>query len=172
MNKKTKHLLSSVLFALTSILYFLLAYIGYGKQNIDLKTKSMYENIVTDKGIGIRYDRKGKESSVFYLSLKGFNEKLGIYRMSKKYDDLLAKINIGEKVKVYYQPGNNKRENINIDLIQVEKNGIIVISKTEYEKKGSILIYIGLIAGIGTLILACRYYKYGSVIKKKKKSFR
>lgn len=110
MNKKTKHLLSSVLFALTSILYFFFAYIGYGKQNIDLKTKSMYENIVTDKGVGIRYDLKGKESSVFYLSLKGFNEKLGIYRMSNNYDDLLAKSNIGEKVKVYYQPNSEEEK--------------------------------------------------------------
>ena len=87
MNKKTKHLLSSILFASTSILYFFLAYIGYGKQNIDLTEIANYENVITNKGIGIRYGSKGKESEVFFIKLKGLEEKLGIYRMSKNYDD-------------------------------------------------------------------------------------
>jgi hypothetical protein len=172
MNKKTKHLLSSIIFASTSTLYFFLAYIGYGKQNIDLTQKATYENVVTNKGIGIRYGSKGRQSEVFYITLKDLDEKLGIYRMSKKYDDLLRKIRIGEEVKVYYRPSTNKKENINIDLIQVEKDGEILISKTEYEKKESALIYIGLIAGFGTLFLALRYYKYGSIIGNKQKNYR
>jgi hypothetical protein len=172
MNKKTKHLLNSILFASTSILYFFLAYIGYGKQNIDLTQKTTYENIVTNKGIGIRYGSKGRQSKVFYITLKDLDEKLGVYRMSKNYDDLLNKFEIGEKVKVYYRPSTNKNENINIDLIQVEKDGEILISKTEYEKKESALIYIGLIAGFGTLFLAYRYYKYGSIVGKKQKNYR
>ncbi len=168
MNKKTKHLLSSILFASTSILYFFLAYIGYGKQNIDLTEIANYENVITNKGIGIRYGSKGKESEVFFIKLKGLEEKLGIYRMSKNYDDLLNKVNIGETVKVYYKPSSNKTENINIDLIQVEKEGYILINKTEYEKKESALIYIGLIGGIGTLFFSIRFYIYGSIFGNKK----
>lgn len=172
MNKKTKHLLSSILFASTSILYFFLAYIGYGKQNLDLSKYAQYENIIIDKGIDIHYGSKGRKSNVFYISLKDLDEDLGIYRMSKEYEDLLKKVNVGDKVKVYYRPSSNERENINIDLIQVEKDGQVLIGKEEYEKKESSLIYIGLIAGIGTLFMANRFYKYGSIFSNKQKNYR
>lgn len=168
MNKKTKHLLNSILFASTSILYFFLAYIGYGKQNLDLTKYAQYENVITDKGIGIHYGSKGRKSNVFYLSLNGLDENLGVYRMSKEYDDLLKKIKIGERVKVYYQKSNNKTENINIDLIQVEKDDQILISKNEYERKESFLIYIGLIGGLGTLFMAYRFYKYRTIFNSRK----
>ena len=172
MNKRTKHLLSSILFASTSILYFFLAYIGYGKQNIDLSKYVQYENEIIDKGIDIHYGSKGRKSKVFYISLKDLDEELGIYRMSKEYEDLLNKVNIGDKVKVYYRPSSNQRENINIDLIQIEKDGQVLIGKEEYEKKESSLIYIGLIAGIGTIFMAYRFYKYGSIFGKKQKNYR
>ena len=71
-------------------------------------------------------------------------------------------------MKVYYKPSSNKTENINIDLIQVEKEGYILINKTEYEKKESALIYIGLIGGIGTLFFSIRFYIYGSIFGNKK----
>jgi len=170
MNKKNKKLLYSILFASSSILYFFLAYIGFSKQNIDLTTKANYENFVTDKGIGTRYGSNGNKSEVFYITLKDLDEKLGVYRMTKNYDDLLNKINIGEKVSVYYKPSKNKNENINIDLIQVEKGNEILISKSEYEQKESTLIYIGLIAGFGTLFFSFRYFKYGSIIGNKKET--
>jgi hypothetical protein len=172
MNKKTKHFLSSILFASTSVLYFFLAYIGYGKQNLDLSKYAQYENIIIDKGIDIRYGSKGRKSNVFHLSLKDMDEDLGIYRMSKEYEDLLKKVNVGDKVKVYYRPSSNERENINIDLIQVEKDGQVLIGEEEYEKKESSLIYIGLIAGIGTLFMAYRFYKYGSIFSSKQKNYR
>ena len=164
MNKKTKHLLCSILFASTSVIYFFLAYIGYEDQNLDLSKCDQYENIVTDKGIGIHYGSRGRKSNVFFLSLKNLDEDLGIYRMSKNYNDLLEKINVGDRVKVYYRKSSNEKENINIDLIQVEKDGKILISKDEYEKKESSLIYIGLIAGIVTLIMAYGYFKIESIL--------
>jgi len=171
MNKKTTHLLKSIFFASTSILYFILACSGYEKQNLDLTKYAQYENVVTDKGIDFHYGRYGRKSNVFYISLDGLDEDLGIYRMSKKYDDLLEKINIGENVKVFYQKSSNKSNNINIDLIQVEKDGQILISKGEFEKKHSFVIYIGLIAGLGTLFLAYRFYKYGNIFEKRQKNY-
>ena len=86
---------------------------------------------------------------------------------TKRYsilNDLLEKVNVGDSVKVYYRKGSEKG-NINIDLIQVEKNEKILISKDEYEKKESALIYIGFIAGIGTLCIAYRFYRLGDKYK-------
>ncbi|WP_431242596.1 hypothetical protein ACQ9BO_22735 [Flavobacterium sp. P21] len=79
--------------------------------------------------------------------------------MSKDYNDLLQKINIGDKVKVYYQANSNEDENINIDLIQLEKDGKIIIDKIEYEQKEGSLLYIGLIAGFFILYISYRNYK-------------
>ena len=86
---------------------------------------------------------------------------------TKRYsilNDLLEKVNVGDSVKVYYRKGSEKG-NINIDLIQVEKNEKILISKDEYEKKESALIYIGLTAGIGTLFMAYKFYRFGNKYK-------
>jgi hypothetical protein len=164
MSLKTKLLLRSTLIASTSVIYFLLAYIGFKDQDINLSKCDQYENIITDKGVGIHYGNRGRKSNVFFISLKGLDEDLGIYRMSKKYNDLLEKVNVGDRVKVYYRRNldEDEKDNVNIDLIQVEKDGKILISKDEYEKKESMLIYIGLIAGIGTLIAAYAYFKYGN----------
>ncbi|MNQ04244.1 hypothetical protein D3C85_169580 [compost metagenome] len=79
--------------------------------------------------------------------------------MSQNYNDLLQKVNIGDKVKVYYQANTNKDENININLIQLEKDGKIIINKSEYEQKEGSLLYIGLIAGFFIFYLSYRNYK-------------
>jgi len=170
MNKEQKHLLMSILIGLTSVIYFFLVYKGYKNQNLDLSKFDQYENILIKKGIGIHYGSKGKQSNVFFISIKGLEEDLGIYRISKEYDDLLEKVTIGDNVKVYYKKSSNN-EGVNIDLIQVEKDGKVLISKDEYEEKESFLIYIGLIAGFGTLIGACIYYNKGSVFKTRKNYF-
>ena len=159
MNKKTKRLINSIANGFFSLLFFFLAYIGYKKSNIDLSKQNKLESIILNKGIDIHHGSIGKKSNVFFISLKNLDENLGIYRMSKNYNDLLQKINIGDKVKVYYQSNSNKSENINIDLIQLEKNGKIIIDKREYEEKESFLFYIGLIAGFLILYLSYRNYK-------------
>lgn len=159
MTKKTKQLINSITAGLFSILFFFLAYIGYEKRNIDLSKQDKFESIIIDKGINIHYGSKGQKSDIFFISLKNLDKDLGVYRMSKNYNDLLQKVNIGDKVKVYYQANSNKDENININLIQLEKDGKIIINKSEYEQKEGSLLYIGLIAGFFILYLSYRNYK-------------
>lgn len=159
MNKKIKRLINSIISGLFSLLFFFLAYIGYEKQNINLSKQDQFESIIIDKGVDFHHGSKGQKSKVFFISLKNLDENLGIYRMSKNYNDLLQKVNIGDKVKVYYQSNSNESENINIDLIQLERDRKIIIDKSEYEDKEGILFYIGLIAGFFLLYLSYRSYK-------------
>lgn len=159
MDKNTKRTLSSIFLFLTSFIYFFLAYIGFKKQNIDLNNYSKTENVIIDKGIDYRIGSKGRKSQCFYILLKDNDKKLGVYRMNKDYSDLLAKFNVGDTVTAYYRDNNNQRENINIDLVQVEKAGQVLLDKKEYERKESSLIYIGLIGGILTVIFSYLYYK-------------
>lgn len=159
MNKGTKRTVSSIFLFLTSFIYFFVAYIGFKKQNIDLSNYSKIESIIIDKGIDYRYGSKGRKSHCFYIQLKDKDKKIGVYRMSKNYEDLLAKFNIGDTVTAYYRDNNNQSENINIDLVQVEKGGQVLLNKKEYERKESALIYLGLIAGFLTIFLSYFYYK-------------
>ncbi|MCL9810119.1 hypothetical protein [Flavobacterium luminosum] len=169
-NQKTKEILTFIFLFSFSFLYFFLAKIGFEKQNINLNNVDKIISPVENRGIDYRYGSKGRKSKVFYIKLKDLNEKVGVYRMSKEYDDLISKINIDDKLTVYYKDNNNDSENVNIDLIQVERNGIIILDKKEYEKKESALIYIGLIAGFFSVGYSLYYLKRKtSLLKKRKK---
>lgn len=157
---KLKHKLNIILVLSTSLIYILLIYIGVEKQNVELGEVESYEGIVTDRGITIREGSKGKKSIVFFLSLQGLDRDLGIYRMNKDYDDLFEIIKTGDILKVYYNDNTNKKEKINIDLIQVEKGNVIIVDKKEYQKKESFLIYAGLAGIIITFIIAYKTYKH------------
>jgi hypothetical protein len=159
MKRNTKRTLASIFLFLSSFIYFFLAYIGYKKQHINLNDYDKTESVIIDKGIEYRHGSKGRKSQCFYILLRESFKKLGVYRMSKDYQDLLRKFNIGDTVTVYYRDNNNRSENINIDLVQVERNGQILLDKKEYERKESSLIYIGLIGGIVTILLSYLYYK-------------
>jgi len=158
MKRNTKRTLNSILFFLTSFIYFFLAYKGIKEQNLHLADYDKITSVIINKGIDYRYDSKGK-LKCFYIQLTDMDKKLGVYRMTKSYDDLLDRFIIGDTVTAYYRKNYNTRENINIDLIQVERKGEIMLDKKEYEHKERALIFIGLTAGILTIILSYLYYK-------------
>jgi hypothetical protein len=143
-------------FSFFTIIYIFCIYLGYKKQKIDLSETYKTISIVENRGIDIRYGSKGKKDKVFYIKLKDLNKKLGVYRMSKNYDDLIKKINIGDELTVFYYGNSNQTENVNIDLIQVERDNIVLIDKSEFENKERFLIYVG-IAGIIVNILILNY---------------
>ena len=155
-----KRLFGSTFLFLSSFLYFFLAYIGFKKQDINLKDYEKLTGKLIDKGIDFRYGSKGRKSECFYIYLDNLrNQKLGVYRFSKDYKDLENSFDIGDSVTVFFIDRPDKGENINIELIQAEKNGKIIVDKKEYEKKESSLIYIGLIAGILSIVLSILYFK-------------
>lgn len=136
---------------------------GFKQQNINLNDYDKIQNILVDKGIDYRHGSRGRTDECFYILLKNYDKKLGVYRMVKDYQDLLNKFNIGDSLTVYFRDNDNKTENINIDLVQVEKGNQILLDKKEYEQKESSLIYLGLVASIFTIILLYRFYKKGRI---------
>lgn len=164
MKEKNKHILRSIAILLSSSIYFGLFYFGLQNQNIDISRLSTYSGIVEDSGETYSIGTKGREYLVFYFDIQGLDQRLGIYRMSKDYSDLHKSVRIGDEIKVFYKK-YSYNENVNSDVIQIEKKGIEIYSKKEYERKQSVVIGIGLIAGISTLIYSWFYYK-------KKKIFR
>ena len=157
-SEKNKHILKTFLVAFSSVIYFFLFYVGYKNSNINLNEIESKIGIVKEVGITQRIGSKDEKSKVFFIQFNNLEKKLGVYRMSKKYSELLENINLEDEIKVYYKSNRNKRENVNIDLVQIEKHGNIILQKNEYENKQSFLIYIGLFFGIGTIIYSYLFY--------------
>ena len=153
---RTKFTIYSIIIFLTSGIYFSLAYIGFSSQSIDIKTLDKFTGRVNERGVA---DRKSSKhtSSVFYLTIEGLPETLGIYRMEKNYSGLITTIQPGDIVTVYYM-SKSTGENINIDLVQIEKDGQVIVDQNEFKKKNSFLIYIGLIGGLFSVGLSIWYY--------------
>ena len=157
-NKRYKHIQISIIILLTSTLYFFLAYKGYKNQNINLSDFSNHIGIIENTGETYHIGSKGSRALVFFVDLSGLNQRLGIYRMSKNYEDLHKNIKIGDEISIHYKSHKSK-ENVNIDIIQIEEKGKIIYSKEEYEKKESALIWIGLIAGFLSVIYSWIYFR-------------
>lgn len=157
MKQNSKRIIGAVVLLLSSSLFFLLAYVGFQDRNINLNNYKKANNIIVEKGIGFHDAGKAGVSRCFYIRLKNIDEKFGVYRKSNNYQDLLYNLNVGDTVNVYYSNVNIEKD-VNINLIQIERDNQIVLDKKEYEQKQSALIYIGLIAGISMIIFAILYY--------------
>jgi hypothetical protein len=156
----------SLLFGLTT-LYFFAIYTGYKKQNIDLTKLNKVTDLIENRGIGYHVGSKNK-SEVFFIKLKSMTKKLGVYRMSKHYEYLISEINIGDTVTVFYYNNNDTTENINIDLVQLEKNEKLILLKDEYEEKESSLMYIGFFGILAHIYIGFRAYRKYKLLKEKK----
>jgi hypothetical protein len=168
LSKRIKHILENIVLILFSFIYVFVIQIGLEKQNINLEKTSKATNVVENSGIGIHYGSKGIKSNVFFIKLKNIEEKFGVYRFSKNYNDLLQLVKIGDTITLYFNEDSYKKRNINIDLIQIEKKNKIILPKSEYEKKEGSLIYIG-IAGLvaNAIIMYYNRKKYLKTIKNK-----
>lgn len=149
--------IKSLLIFLTSSIYFLLAYKGFKDQNIELDTLSHKTGKVDYVNIDdYRIGSKGWKSKILSFMINTSPQEFGVYRQNKNYNDLVKKIKLGETIKIYYKA--KKSNHVNIDVVQIEKGREIILSKSEFENKQSYLIWIGVIVGIGTVIVAIYYY--------------
>ena len=148
----------AIIISMPCFLWGLLIWMGFMNQNINLTYLNKFEGEVIDRGTTIRKAKtiRDPDASVFFVNVRGLNETLGIYRMSGNYSDLVEKINPGDSITVYYK--FQERTDINIDLIQVEKDGQVLVEATEYERKESSLIYIGFVALIFNIGCSIFYY--------------
>jgi hypothetical protein len=104
-------------------------------------------------------------SKIFTFKLEGYKEIFGIYNKEQNYQLLDRKLNINDKVKVYYKDNNS--ENLNLDIFQIEKKNEIVYNSSKYIEKERLGAYIALIGGfvlIGITINEAKkdYKKYYS----------
>jgi hypothetical protein len=162
-------ILSSLL--LTSICFICAYWMFLTTSNVSRNVNS-YENrsgkIIEKKISNNSSSVAGKynlNSKIFTFKLEGYKEIFGIYNKEQNYQLLDRKLNINDKVKVYYKDNNS--ENLNLDIFQIEKKNEIVYNSSKYIEKERLGAYIALIGGfvlIGITINEAKkdYKKYYS----------
>jgi hypothetical protein len=146
--------------------FSLLVLKGYKSQEIDISSLNKHSGRVNSIGIAERNSSRQK-AEVFYLKLEGLEQTLGVYRMSRNYDDLLSKVSKNDFLTVFFI--DDVTSDINIDLVQIEKDGHVMLAKSEYENKESYLMWIGIIGIVVILLLSMNFY-YNNFVAKKQKS--
>lgn len=137
---------------LLTIIFSLCILIGFESQNLDLKEADKITSIVADRGIDSERGIKGKTAKIFYIKLKDLDQRLTVFRTFRNYDYFVQEINIGDTVTAYYYSYIYPKKNIDATLIQLERNKVILIPKSEYENREGFLIYIGIAGFIGTVL--------------------
>jgi hypothetical protein len=145
---------------LSSLLYFFLAFKSIKKLNKQLGDYEALTSVIVKKGIGFRRGSKGKKTKCFFVYLENLqNQKLGVYRFSKNYTDLEDALQIGDTVSVHFIDKPDRGENINIDLIQLEKNRVVVLPKSEYDNKEKRFVLLMITVGLVSILLGYLYFK-------------
>ena len=104
------------------------AYLFYRNTSVDLHQLDHYSGQIIDKGI-----TKGSTGS-FYLRLNGLNQILATYSMNQDYSYLNDGLAIGDRIEVYYGVSRITDKPV-LNLYQVEKNGKIILDKSEHSAK-------------------------------------
>ncbi|MCK7590573.1 hypothetical protein M0G43_08315 [Subsaxibacter sp. CAU 1640] len=154
MKNKIKEILTAAVFLFVIFIMFLNSYIDFTKQDIDLRDYTKISGLVSETGVG---DNDSGYKS-FQFSLVNYKQKLGVYRTSKRYQNLLYSIKVGDSVSVYLID-KSTTESINTDVIQIENSTGVILDKEEFEKRHRIGMYVALIGGMLMSILIYFSYK-------------
>ncbi|MFT6216685.1 MAG: hypothetical protein ACJAS3_003100 [Roseivirga sp.] len=122
----------------------------------DLNELTKFEGKLINIGTTVTTDLKGRKSDIMYFNLQGLNQTLGLYHNTKKdYDFYINRLKKGDLIKVYFNAGGGKAENINLHVFQLEHEGEILldherVTRTDREV-GLILYLVGLIFSIAPI---------------------
>ena len=138
-------------------------FLFYKDATVDMDRLDQYSGQIIDKGVtthesSTKYGTK--TSDVFFIRLKGLDQILATYNMGQNYDRLNKDLQIGDTVKVFYRT-SLKRDVINIDTYQIEKNGQIILDNSEYRSKsmkGVIIGSVGIVVMFAIGIIRDRKY--------------
>ena len=112
------------------------------------------------------YKSPQTDNEVFYVKLEN-NDTVYSYfsRSTEKYSNLKSNLKIGESVKIFNE-GYDEKQNT-VDIIELEKEKEILISKSEFNRQAYILLTLFLI-----FLILYIYIPYKFLYLKSKKQFR
>jgi hypothetical protein len=146
LSNREKYIFKIIFISLLSILCFIALFGGIKNQNIDLQKKEKIFGIVENFETEIHTRSKGRKSKDFYIKLVGFHKKLKVGRVLENYDDLFGILKKEDSLTIYYDEIGN-----DFSVIEIQRKNEILLSKSEYEKRESIIAIIGIVGIISCI---------------------
>ncbi len=140
------------------LIFLFVTYIGFSKLNKDLSEYCFYENLIITKEV----KSSDNDSEIFSLRLQDFNGDFIYYRASGDYYDLQNTIDIGDRLKIYYE-SNTGQKKADSEIIQIERNGKILVAASEHKTKYIILFLVGILSVVYIIYLGYRYLRKKSI---------
>ena len=153
----SKKIIPLIFIFLGFLLFSLVAFIGYDNAFAKLSDYKIIQNQVVEKG----FSKTKKDSKIFYFKVFQSKENFAVYRITKNYEELNNEINIGDKIKVYFQPSNPNSKDYNLDVIQIEKQNKVILKKSDNTIKYTIIMITGILAALFMIYAAFHIIKYG-----------
>lgn len=148
LSNREKYIFKIIFISLLSILCFIALFGGIKNQNIDLQKTEKIFGIVENFGTEIHTRSKGRKSKDFCIKLVGFHKKLKVGRVLENYDNLLGIIKKEDSLTIYYDEIGN-----DFSVIEIQRKNEILLSKSEHEKRESIIAIIGLVGIISCILI-------------------
>lgn len=155
LRKRQNRLIGVIVCLLFSAFFFWAFLLIFSKRKVDLNTVAQITDTVRHTGI---QDVSGSKVNavVFALHFRDPLTTYTLYRAGRQYDDLLQKIKPGDVVTIFYEP---QVRDINKDIVQLEHNGEIIISKSENENKSGVVSYMILAFALFLFGIACVLFR-------------
>ncbi len=144
--------------------------LAFQNATVNINELDFYTGRIAEKGItshsSLVAGHGSVSSKVFYFKLDGLNEVLATYNRAQLYDDLDKKLKVGDTIKVYFKNANHVA-GLNLNVYQLEKNGVVVLSEDKYRFREKL---VGIIAIAGGFLLLYLTFRYDNKYKGRKRS--
>ncbi len=152
---KAGGIISSLFFLIVTLLIFSSTVTSCENMKIDLSAEKTYEGIITKRETDIAYGKNRAKNLAFNLRVDGLPKDFRFFNKTNNFDQLLADIQVGDKIRVYYS-------HYGFILYQIEKEGKVVFSKEVFESKqlpGVIMGFIfAVLYGGASIFIAKRFF--------------
>lgn len=153
----------NLLFLSVTILPIIFCFLIYSQISEIRKTKNDFKiNSGKIEKFGIinklhkgTYKSPDTENKVFFIKLYGNDTLYSYFNYDKEYSKLLEKIKINNNVKIFNE-GFDKKQNT-VDIVQLEINNRIIISKSEFNFKNYIMISLFSIFLLLYFYIPCKF---------------
>ncbi|MBG8553739.1 hypothetical protein [Hymenobacter guriensis] len=102
---------------------------------------------------------KGKTGAKFTLHIANCPYVFQVYKITQNYDDIDAKLTVGNEVKVYFNPSSTGTTGNSVQIYQLVQNGRVIIDSSLIKGQNRNGGLIGLIGGLALVIGTIREFR-------------
>jgi hypothetical protein len=159
--KNDKGIALHLLFVALFVICLVVIGMGFQGRKLELRDTVRREGTVETVGtIRLRnQSTRVPDRMVFSIQFSDMRERFNVSRRNENYADLIENIQVGDSLIVYFRHNNSQSENRNVGVVQIEKNGKIILDISEFKDRQTARIYMGFFGLLALLVVAIFYYR-------------